>query len=74
MAEKNSAEFYIYLNGKQISDKYIVYNSNNASLMYHTGTVVLVLQLLPNNSVRVHNPGFTMHIGVYSTLTIVKVK
>ncbi|CAG2198137.1 unnamed protein product [Mytilus edulis] len=74
MADQTGAQFYIYLNGKVISETYIVYNSNNPSTMRYTGTVVLVQQLLPNDSLWVYNPGYHLNGGIYTTFTIVKVK
>lgn len=74
LADQSGAQFYIFLNGNLISETYIVYNSNNPSTFRNTGTVVLVQQLLPNDSLWVYNPGYHMYGGLYSTLTIVKVK
>ncbi|CAG2197926.1 unnamed protein product [Mytilus edulis] len=67
-------DYYIYLNGNIISETRIGYSSSPPSSMYHTGTAVLALQLHPNDSVWVYNPGYSMNGGLYSTLTIVKVK
>lgn len=68
----NGAEYYIYLNIKQISLTKIGQNYPS-STTYHTGTVVLALQLLPSDSVWVQNPGYSIQGGLWCTLTIVKV-
>lgn len=74
MAKRNGASYYIYLNGQEMSETYISYATSNPSDIYHTGTVVFTLQLLPNDSVWIHNPGYEMSGALHSTLTIVKVK
>lgn len=75
MSNTNVADYYIYLNGNQISKTYIGYTSSPPSLMYHTGTVVLARQLRPNDSVWVYSDSdYYMYNGLLSTLTIVKVK
>ncbi|CAG2198138.1 unnamed protein product [Mytilus edulis] len=73
-SNSNAGNYYIYLNGNIISETRSGYLSSPPSSMYHTGTVVLALQLHPSDSVWVYNPGYTMHGGMWSTLTIVKVK
>ncbi|XP_063448220.1 uncharacterized protein LOC134727764 [Mytilus trossulus] len=74
MSHANLGDYYIMLNDNIISETRVGYSSSPPSSMYHTGTIVLALQLHPNDSVWVHNPGYYMNGGLYSTLTIVKVK
>lgn len=74
MSFSNSGDYYIYLNGIRISQTKAGYFSNPSSYMYQTGTVVLTQQLLPNDSVWVHNLGSNMIGGLWATLTVVKVK
>ncbi|CAC5407927.1 unnamed protein product [Mytilus coruscus] len=75
VAEANNGYYSVYLNNNVITYKYISYNNNNPSSTRNTGTIVLALQLHPNDSVWVKNTGSTrISIGNWSTLTIVKVK
>ncbi|CAC5389014.1 TRIP11 [Mytilus coruscus] len=71
----NGAYYYIYLNGDQISYTSIGNDSNNPSLMQHTGTLVVARQLRSNDSVWVNiRSGITIPAGHSSTFTIVKIK
>ncbi|XP_063448449.1 interaptin-like [Mytilus trossulus] len=69
----NNGYFYMYLNGKQVSNTMISYNNNNPSLMQFTGTVLLALQLRANDSMWVYSSA-NVQSGLWSTLTILKVK
>lgn len=74
-SDKTGAYYTIYLNGKPMSETYIVHNSNNPSIMRYNGAVVLALQLSSNDSVWVYKSGSsTAYGGLWSTLTIVKIK
>lgn len=74
-SETNNAHYYIKLNGDIMSKTWIGYSSSPASLLQHTGTVVLALQLRPKDSVWVYcNGKFNIQAGLWSSLTIVKVR
>lgn len=58
-----------------MSKTWIGYSSSPASLLQHTGTVVLALQLRFNDSVwEYFNEKYHIEAGLWSTLTIVKVR
>ncbi|CAC5416510.1 unnamed protein product [Mytilus coruscus] len=68
-SDANNAYFYIYLNGNRISETRIGYTSSPPSLMQHTGTVVVVRQLLLNDSLWVSFPGtYYIHGDVHCPL------
>ncbi|XP_063396750.1 uncharacterized protein LOC134681185 isoform X2 [Mytilus trossulus] len=74
-SKTNDAYYCIYLNGNVISYTKIAHTSSPPSSMSHTGTVVVVRQLRPNDSLWVYFPGnYYTEGGVWSTLTIVKIK
>ncbi|VDI69229.1 Hypothetical predicted protein [Mytilus galloprovincialis] len=58
----NNARYYLYLNNKRITTTMLSYSSNSPSPTMHTGTIVLVLQLHPNDSVWVKNGGTSIYI------------
>lgn len=69
--------YYLYLNNNVITSTIINYNSNSPSGTRNTGTIVIAMQLHPNDSVMVKNSGGTgLYSSIYSTLslTIVQVK
>lgn len=71
----NNGYFDMYLNGNKISSTVISYNYNNPTYMYFTGTVVQAIQLRANDSMWVYSPNSaTLKSGLWSTLTILKVK
>lgn len=75
MSTSNYGFYYIYLNGRQITNTMTGYNSNSPTTVHQTGTVVVALQLHPNDTVWLYNTAsYTMKGGLWSTLTIVKVK
>lgn len=55
LAEVNHAYYQLYLNNNAISSTFISYNHKNPSGIGYTGTIVLALQLRPNDSVWVKN-------------------
>ncbi|VDI60907.1 Hypothetical predicted protein [Mytilus galloprovincialis] len=74
-SKTNGAYYQIYKNSIVISDTRIAYYRSPPSVMQHTGTVVVVRQLRPNDSLWVNFPGnYYIYAGVWSTLTIVKMK
>lgn len=74
LSTTNSAGYYIRMNGKLISSTKIWYNSNSPRMQL-TGSIVIALQLLPNDSVSIYNPAnYAISGGQWSTLTIMKVK
>lgn len=74
LSNVNGATFYLHLNNNAITSTYISYDSNHPSRVEHTGTIVLALQLHPNDSVWVKNGGARISASRWSTLSIVKVK
>ncbi|XP_063448277.1 uncharacterized protein LOC134727815 [Mytilus trossulus] len=74
-SDTNGAQYKIYLNDNVISYTSIAYNSSPDTEMVHTGTVVVVRQLRPNDSLWVYFPGnYFVYGGFSSILTIVKIK
>ncbi|XP_063448326.1 uncharacterized protein LOC134727861 [Mytilus trossulus] len=74
VSSKNNGHFYLYLNNNAITATYISYDDNNPSTTQNTGTIVLTLQLDPNDSVWVKNGITSINTGKWSTLTVVKVR
>ncbi|CAG2246175.1 unnamed protein product [Mytilus edulis] len=71
-SQTSSAYYYIYLNGNDISCTYIGYHIGN----YHrTGAVTATRKLNPNDQVWLYAYGSCyLNGGVFSSLTIVKIK
>lgn len=61
MSTTNSAEYYVRMNGKVISTTKIWYKSNSPTMQV-TGSVVIALQLLPNDVVSIYNLLTILHL------------
>ncbi|XP_071177278.1 uncharacterized protein [Mytilus edulis] len=72
MSYTNHAFFYIYLNGNSISETYI---GDHSATYIHTGAVTVTQKLKLNDQVWLYAPGsWYLFGGLYSTLTIIKIK
>ncbi|XP_076071314.1 uncharacterized protein LOC143042746 [Mytilus galloprovincialis] len=72
MSHTSSAVYYIRLNGNNISQTYIGQHSGDKSF---TGAMTVSRKLNPNNQVWLYAVGsWYLYKGVYSTLTIIKIK
>lgn len=75
MSQTNDAFYYIYLNGKSISGSMIAFISPYPNTMQHSGTIVVVRQLRPNDNVSVvYTYDFHVRGSSMSQFNIVKIK
>lgn len=67
---ENGGEFYIYVNGNQITASY----KHQSDVRWHSSSTTISLQLQVNDSVWIQTSSVHVRGGSYSHFTIVKVK